>query len=114
MKGKRADSIEKEHFQKRITQKIIKSFIVLIIIILFCFIFITKHKTKSINYKEAGNVDYNISLSQNDFFESDTLPANNQYISSLINAININFKYNLQMNDMYSNYKYKFRIDARN
>lgn len=114
MKGKRADSVEKERFQKRITKKIIKIFILLIFIILSVLIFITKNKTKSIIYKEDGNVDYNISLSQNDFFESDTLPANNQYISSLINAININFKYNLQMNDMYSNYKYKFRIDARN
>ena len=114
MKGKRADSIEKKHFQKRITQKIIKSFIVLIIIILSLLFFLIKNKTKSIVYKENGNVDYNILLSQNDFFESDTLPANNQYISSLINTININFKYNLQMNDMYSNYKYKFRIEARN
>ena len=51
------------------------------------------------NNVENGNVDYNISLNKNEFFETATLPSSNQYIATLIDNIDISYKYNLQMKD---------------
>lgn len=112
MRGKRIDGSISDRFKKRIIKKSIIIFIILVLIIVSTFIFLTKRQTKSIKYAESSNIDYNISLNKNDFFEDKVLPSSNQYISALIDTININYKYNLQMKDDFTNYKYKYRIEA--
>ncbi len=113
MEESRINDIMNERFKKRIIKKSIIIFICLICIIISFYIFLTKRKTEGIKYYENGKVDYNISLNKNEFFDEEVLPANNQYIASLIDTININFKYNLQMKDNYDQYKYKYRIEAQ-
>lgn len=112
MKGKRMKITQSDKIKDRIIKKSIIICVIFIFIIFSCFMFIINNKTKNIEYIECGNVDYNITLKQNDFFEKEILPSNNQYISALIDNINIDFDYNLKMKDMYSDYKYKYRIEA--
>lgn len=113
MKGKRIDNTLNPRFKDRITKKITIVFLILIFLIFSIFIFLNKSRTQSVKYYENGTADYNVVLSQNDFFKNETLPANNQYISSIIDTINVNFQYNLQMKNMFSNYKYKYRIEQQ-
>lgn len=113
MSRKRTDNSKSNRFRKRIIDKVIMILVILVLMISSFLIFLTKKQTKSIKYTEAGNVDYNISLNKNDFFESTTLPSSNQYIAELIDNIDISYKYNLQMKDNYSNYKYKYRIESQ-
>jgi len=113
MSRKRTDNSKSNRFRKRIIDKVIMILVILVLMISSFLIFLTKKQTKSIKYTEAGNVDYNISLNKNDFFESTTLPSSNQYIAALIDNIDISYKYNLQMKDNYSNYKYKYRIESQ-
>ena len=100
-----------------IKSKIIKNvIIILIILVLIVFSIITftqkNRKIKEIFY-ENGEANYNVSLNQNEFYDENTLPENNQYISALIDKININFKYDCKLEKNSSNYKYKTRIETR-
>lgn len=113
MSRKRTDNSKGGRFRKRIIDKVAMILIILVLIIFSFLIFLTQKQTKSVNYIENGNVDYNISLSKNEFFETSTLPSSNQYIAALIDNIDISYKYNLQMKDNYSNYKYKYRVEAQ-
>lgn len=52
-------------------------------------------------------------LKDNEFFSSDYLESNNQYIASLIDYITANFKYHLSVQEKDINYKYQYSIDAK-
>ena len=111
MEIKRKEKSTKGRFEKRVIKKAINIFVIIALIIAFIFIFLTNNKSKNITYKESGKADYNISISKSEFFENETLESNNQYISSIINGVNINFKYNLKMNNSNVDTKYKYRIE---
>ena len=53
-------------------------------------------------YTEKNNMYYTVSLKDNNLFEEDTMSANDNYISSLIDQININYTYNLIEDNFYS------------
>ena len=97
-------------------QRLIKRTIIALMLFVFMFIllfgFYNKSKNNDISYRENGQVDYTVDLSENEFFENNTLASNNQYISSLIDMINIKFKYNINMEQDFTNYSYKYRIEA--
>lgn len=103
----------KQKYKERIIQKSITIIVIFALIILLTFILLTKNKPNGIKFYENGKVDYTVSLAKNDFFENNTLTANNQYIASIIDSINLNFNYNLQMKENYKDYKYKYRIETQ-
>ena len=114
MRGKRISKSVDDKIEKRIIKRASIVLVIFIFIIFSISIFLTQNKTKSVKYYEKGNVDYNISLNKNEFFEEETLPANNQYISSIINTINVDFKYDLQMKEQdFNDYKYQYKIEAQ-
>lgn len=110
MKGKRINWTSNK-FYDRVLKKSTKILVVLIIIICLIAIFANNCNSRYIKYTETGKADYNVSINKNDFFEDESLPANNQYIASLINTININYNYSLKMESKFKNYKYKWRVE---
>ena len=87
-------------------------FIIFIISLAFALVYINKNKNYYINYDEKSLIDYNVFLKDNDFFENNYLGSDNQYIASLINYINANFKYNLKFEESDVDFNYSYRIDA--
>lgn len=87
-------------------------FIIFIISLSFALIYINKNKDYYINYDEKSLIDYNVYLKENEFFENNYLESDNQYIASLINYIDANFKYKLDFEESNVNFKYSYRIEA--
>ena len=52
------------------------------------------YNTAELDYSENGNVNYNISLIDNDYYSNRNLEGGRQYISSLIDKISADFRYN--------------------
>ena len=63
-----------------------------------------------IEYSEKNNINYKVYLKENDFFENEYLGMNKTYIASLIDRIDINFKYNFDLKEKISgSYSYYIR-----
>lgn len=98
-----------------LTSRII--FLVVLIIIFLTSTIITLNKglntytTHSIFYSEVGNVDYQVYLKPNTYFTEPFLPKDEQYVASLIDYINTDFKYNFSSSYPFD-YKYKYKIMA--
>lgn len=65
-----------------------------------------------INYKETGNVDYKIYLKDNSFYDAPYLEQGMAYIASLIDNININYTYKIDV-DRESNLDIKYKLIAK-
>lgn len=78
----------------------------------FFTIYINKNKVEYINYHETSNIDYNVFLKDNEFFETDYVVKDKEYIASLIDYIDANFKYKLNLDEENVFYKYSYRIEA--
>lgn len=64
-----------------------------------------------INYQVDKNIDYQVFLKPNNFFEQPFLSKGTTYISSLINYINVDFKYNFEY-DTVMDSEYTYYIKA--
>ena len=96
--------------------KIISYVIVIIIFFIislaFLIIYITGNKYQYVKYNEKSDVEYKVSLKDNKFYKSEILEKDNQYISELIDYIDANFKYKLNLEKENVEYKYSYRIEA--
>lgn len=100
-------------------KSIIIKYIVLIALILIVTlalkIEITKEKSaieEQVVYTESSELGYEVHLKENDFFKDDYLKEDNQYIASLIDYIEADFKYQLEASKPNINYDYNYRIVA--
>lgn len=75
-------------------------------------IYFKKNQVQYVKYNETSNIDYKVSLKENDFFEKDYLGSNQKYIASLIDYINADFDYKLSLEDENVAYKYSYRIES--
>lgn len=69
-------------------------------------------KSQYVKYKENSNVDYQVFLKENQFFENNYLIAENSYITSLIDNIEAKFQYDLYLEQGKIDYKYTYWIEA--
>ena len=65
-----------------------------------------------VTYSEKSNIDYNVYLKENDFYDDSYLGPNKDYIASLIEYIKADFNYNLKLDEKDVEYKYSYRIEA--
>jgi len=98
-------------------QKKIKMYIcILIFLVAFsCFFLILYVKLTNDsygNYNEKSDLDYKVYLNDNEFFNKSYLASDNQYIASLIEKIEANFKYSLDVSENMPEYKYSYGIKA--
>ena len=111
MKKSELNNIYKKDIKRNNT---ITKYICAIVIIFSIFLsaltlYIDQNKTEYIKYNEQGKIDYKVYLKENNFFEKEYIEENNQYISTLIDYIESNFKYNLSL-EQETTYKYTYKI----
>ena len=89
--------------------------IILIVFSLMVLSFLLYTRTageKYVSYNEQSNIDYKVYYKENEFFDEKYLESNKQYIASLIDQINADFKYEIALEDVDADYKYSYRIEA--
>ena len=69
-------------------------------------------KTYYIGYNEGGNIDYNVFLKDNEFYEDEYLDSNQSYVASLIDKIIADFSYSIDMDTDDVNYRYSYTIKS--
>lgn len=91
-------------------------FIVLIFVVTAMFVVqVTKERTtqQNIVYTENSNIHYKVYLKENDFFDTRYLEEDNQYIASLIDYIEGDFRYELKTDSKTNiDYRYSYTIVA--
>lgn len=70
-------------------------------------------KTYYIGYTESGQIDYNVFLKENDFYDREYLEKDQSYVASLIDKIIANFGYEMNMEADDVNYRYSYSIASR-
>lgn len=75
--------------------------VLFVAILLSCIFFLNKainiSSGKQIKYSEKSNIDYNVYLLPNDFYDKDYLGKDMAYVASLIDKISLNFNYSFQV-----------------
>lgn len=114
MKRKQIDAIliNEKNRRKSILIYICTIVFIALISILFIFIYVDKNKVQYAKYSKKGNIDYNVYLKENDYFDYDRLGTDKQYISSLIEYISADFDYNLLLDSKDVNYLYSYKVVA--
>lgn len=109
------DIFEEDTRRKRII--IFRAVLISIIFALSICLFVTylnKSKVEYVNYNETSSVNYNVHLKENEFYKENTIKENNQYVSELIDYINVRFlhKINIKKDDYTYNYSYRIEANA--
>lgn len=89
--------------------------IILIVFALMVLSFLLYTRTdgeKYVSYNEESDISYKVHYKENEFFDDKYLESNKQYIASLIDKINADFKYTIALEDVDVEYKYSYRIEA--
>lgn len=103
------------HQRKRRKHKIklaVQSVILLIISAILIIMYFKLSKNEYNKYTENAKVDYKVNLKENEFYEEDYLDENSNIIASLIKNIEVNFKYNLNL-EASQEYTYNYKILAK-
>lgn len=98
--------------KKRIQSYILRLVVVAILIVALIIMCSSKKEEETICYKESSNVDYNVYLKENDFYNITFLEKDNQYIASLIDYIETDFDYELAILKENVSYNYSYRVEA--
>ena len=57
------------------------------------------NETKLVSYQENGNIDYNVYLKPNEFYDNEYLGKDMVYVASLIKNIDVNINYDFIISD---------------
>ena len=98
-------------YQTRLAFYIILFLISFLSCLYFAMQTLEREKLTPIPYTQKSNIDYKVYLNENDFYEQEYLEMNKAYIASLIKAIDINYNYLFQINDV-TNIEFDYQILA--
>ena len=105
-----------EYKRKRKKYILIQSVALALVVVLVLTLFMVYdrlNRTYYIEYTESGSVDYKVNLKENNFFDEDSVGAGQSYVSSLIEDIVANFKYNLAIDNNNVSFDYIYYVDAQ-
>ena len=71
------------------------------------------HKKYYIGYREGGNINYNVFLKDNEFYDKEYIGKNQSYVASLIDRIIADFSYEIDMDADNVNYRYSYTVNSR-
>ena len=71
------------------------------------------NRTYYIEYTENSNVDYKVQYKSNGFFEEEWIDAGNSYVTSLVNGIQADFEYTMNMNASDVGFDYSYGVTAQ-
>jgi hypothetical protein len=104
--------LKQDRAATRRTAKIVALFISLTLLVYSCAIIFTSAETRELGYHEIGSADYEVCLKPNQYFAAPCQPAGKQYVASLIDNLQTDFKYNFHADDNV-NYQYSYNISAK-
>ena len=85
---------------------------VTLLMAIFSFTYYQLDKTFFIEYTEQGDVDYEVELKPNSFYDELTRPSGETYVSTLIDKVNADFTYEMQMAADKVDFNYSYYIIA--
>ena len=85
---------------------------VTLLMAIFSFTYYQLDKTFYIEYAEQGDVDYEVELKPNSFYDELTRPSGETYVSTLIDKVNADFTYGMQMAADKVDFNYSYYIIA--
>lgn len=98
-------------------RKLVRTFLVLLStcfiiimgwILVDCFTTKNNATDKVISYRVKDNLDYSVTLKDNQFYTDEEAKENNLYVTSLLDTLQLNFDYNLSGSKFFAaNYNYK-------
>ena len=95
----------------RIWISIVVLVLILIISCVFMIIYMNRSKPQYLQYNENGDINYKVSVKENEYFKDGYLEEDKQYIASLIDKIDANFVYDFNISDDVE-YTYTYKIVA--
>lgn len=109
-KLKKKLKIEERYFSFtfRLMCRVILLFIFFLIGLCFFLKSLNFEGEKTIKYMELSNLDYQVCLKSNDFYEDRCLPKDMAYVANLVDKVNINFNYMFKVMERVDlNFRYK-------
>ncbi|MBP3370708.1 MAG: hypothetical protein J6L85_08150 [Clostridia bacterium] len=70
-------------------------------------------RTYYVDYTERSDVNYSVSLLDNDFFENNYVEKDHNYVATLIDNVYANFVYDLYTDEEDVNYEYSYGVEAQ-
>ena len=71
------------------------------------------NSTYYIEYTEQGAVDYKVHYRENSFYDDEWIGPGNAYVSSLVDGVLADFKYDLSMSTSAVSFDYSYSVDAQ-
>ena len=71
------------------------------------------NRTYFIEYTENANLDYKVFLKDNEFYDEEYIGSGHSYVSSLIEKVNADFVYNLDLNAEKVKFDYTYKVYAQ-
>ncbi len=112
-KEKKRRSKYRKNREKLIFTQTVIAIVVALAVLISALVAYQLEKTYYIGYREGGNIDYNVFLKENDFYEEDFLEKDQSYVASLIDKIIADFSYQIDMDTDDVNYRYSYTIKSR-
>ena len=103
----------KENRKKWIWIQVIIIASVAVLVFAFSVTYYALNKTFYIDYTEQSEIDYQVILKPNDFYEESILEGGQAYVATLIDSIIADFEYQLNMETSGVNYAYTYGVDAQ-
>ncbi len=105
-----------DYRQNRKKWILIQVFAILLSAIIGLSMFITYYKlneTYYVSYTENGYANYSVSLKDNEFFDKNTVESGKGYISEIIDTVNAELKYTVQMENVSASFVHTHYVEAR-
>ncbi|MCI8460237.1 MAG: DUF5305 domain-containing protein [Bacilli bacterium] len=100
--------------EKTIPITVITGVLIMLVIILIGCLSLTFQKEYVVHYTDKSNLDYNVYLKQNEFYQTQFLPKDKNYISTLIDYIDADFDYNFKSTEDFDlEYTYYVTADVQ-
>ena len=112
MKQQRGEKM-KTNTEEKIVKTVVLFLIVFLLVLGVFLIFQSFHNKKynKISYSEDNEVHYKVFLKENNFFDTPYLEEGKTYITSLIDYLNIDFKYQIDFSEKVTG-KYEYYLEA--
>lgn len=112
-KEKKHRALYRKNREKWIFTQIVIAVVLTVAVIISALVSAQLESKYYIGYTERGNIDYNVFLKENEFYEEEYLGQNQSYVASLIDKIIADFSYEIDMDAGDVNYRYSYTIKSR-
>lgn len=103
----------KKHREKWIFVQVVAITVITLAMLISGIVSYNLNKTYYIGYTESGNIDYNVFLKDNDFYEESYIGKDQSYVASIIDKIIADYSYSIDMDVDDVNYRYSYTVKSR-